>query len=274
MTLVVVPTAMSFYAAAMSGFFTPDTGHAPTGRDAQSGEMQALHEALEALQATAAHFGTTGQTDARVRMEYQAMTRKAAQDLLAAVQRGEMTPAQAAEQAQTLRNSAMEMMRARTSPTMLAYAKSLKEQGKTLAELCEKYAGELYAKPFAKLGEAEQAAVWLRIIQKSGQPNAAVSRQAMGLRYAGRALFVLSLAIAVSDIMNAEDKPREVAHQGSLMAAGVAGGYLAGAGAVSLGVCAATAPVCIGAAAIVGAMALAFGTDWAFSSLWPKPARR
>ena len=258
----------------MPGFTYPDQNRTPLQRDAHGGEVLELQRALDALQATAAHFGTSAQIDARIRLNYQALARKAATEILDAVRRGELTASEGAAQAQTLRNAAMDMMRARTSPTVLAYAKSLKGTGKTLGELCEKYAAELFGKPFAALPESQQASVWLRIIAKSGQPNAAINAQAQMLRHAGRALLVLSLALAIADIVNAEDKPREVAHQGTLLAAGVAGGYVAGAGAVALGVCAATAPVCVGAAAIIGAMALAFGTDWAFSSLWPRPVGR
>lgn len=258
----------------MGGSTYPEQTRTPSQHNLHSGEMQELQRALDALQATAAHFGTSAEIDARVRLNYQALTRKAATEILDAVRRGEMTASQGAAQAQTLRNAAMDTMRARTSPTVLAYAKSLKETGKTLPQLCEKYAAELFRKPFAALTEAEQASVWLRIITKSGQPNAAINAQAQGLRYAGRALLVLSLAIAIADIVDAENKPREVAHQGALLAAGTAGGFVAGSGAVAFGVCAATAPVCVGAAAIIGAMALAFGTDWAFSSLWPQPVSR
>lgn len=257
----------------MGGFYTPDTGHATARREPGGGELRELELALDALQAAAAHFGASTQVDAKVRLAYQEMTRKAADDILAAVRRREITPAQGAQQARVLRNAAMDMMRARTSPTVLAYARSLKATGKTLAELCERYAGELFGKPFASLTEAQQSSVWLKIIQRSGEPNAAVNAQARVLRHAGRALFVLSLALAVADVAAAEDKPREATRQGTLMAAGIAGGYAVGAGAVAAGVCVATAPVCVGAAALVGAMAFAFGADLAFGSLWPSPGR-
>ncbi|ARN20672.1 hypothetical protein [Piscinibacter gummiphilus] len=257
----------------MPGFFSPDLVHGPSQRSSGAGEMRELERALDALQATAAHFGLSTQVDARVRVAYQETTRKAAQEILDAVRRGTMTPGQGAAQANLLRNAAMDMMRARTSPTVLAYARSLKQHGKTLAELCEKYAGELFSRPFAQLSEQQQSSVWLKIIQKSGEPNAGINAQARTLRTAGRGLFVLSLALALSDIAAAEDKPRETTRQGTLMAAGAAGGYAVGAAAVATGVCAATAPVCVGALAIVGAMAFAFGADLAFGELWPSPGR-
>ena len=75
------------------------------------------------------------------------------------------------------------------------------------------------------------------------------------------------------EIYAAEDKPREVARQGVLAGAGVAGGWAVGSAALATGVCAATAPICVGVAALAGVLVSAFGADLAFDSLLPRPAR-
>jgi hypothetical protein len=84
---------------------------------------------------------------------------------------------------------------------------------------------------------------------------------------------LVSLAVALYEIIRADDKQREVARQGALASAGLAGGWAAGGTAVAAGMCAATAPVCVGAAAVIGGLLAAYGADVGLDSLYPRSAR-
>lgn len=168
----------------------------------------------------------------------------------------------------------MELSRLRSSPTGRAFAAKLKSQGRTLAELTEKYAQRLFRSSFAALGEAQQARVYLEIVDSAGRADPAVVALAQKLGKLGRRIFLVSLAIAVHEIYTAEDKPREVVRQGLIAGAGVAGGWAAGGAAVTTGVCAATAPVCVGAMAIIGGILFAFGADLLYGTVYPVPTGR
>lgn len=61
--------------------------------------------------------------------------------------------------------------------------------------------------------------------------------------------------------------------QGTLAGAGLIGGRAARGAAVAVGVCAATAPVCVGAIAFVGGLLATYGAEASFGSLYPRPTR-
>jgi hypothetical protein len=188
------------------------------------------------------------------------------------IETGRLSAQAAAEQVNQLRNQIMELARLRSSPTGRAFAQRMKRHGRTLGELAEKYAQRLFHNSFESLGEAQQARVWLEIVNSAGRADPAVVALAQKLGKLGQRILVVSLAIAVYEINEAEDKPREAVRQGLLAGAGVAGGWAVGGAAVATGVCAATAPFCVGAAAIVGGILFAFGTDLAYGTFYPIPA--
>lgn len=235
--------------------------------------QQALLHALSELQATAANFAAMCIKDARVRTQYAQDIQSVSREFLDAVKIGRMPAKTAAEQVQALRNQIMDLSRLRSSPVGRAYATSLKQQGRTLAELTEKYASRLFQKPFAALTEAQQASVYAELVAAGGRADPAVMALSRTLGKIGRRLFLVSLAVAAFEIYEAEDKPREVARQGVLAGAGVAGGVVGGAAAVGAGLCAATAPVCVGVAALIGGVLFAFGADLTFGTLYPAPSR-
>lgn len=233
-----------------------------------------LDTALAELQATASNFAYSCIRDARARAEYLRDIGRVSAEYREAVFAKRMTARQAAEQVQELRNHLMDLARMRSSAIGKAYAQRLKQQGRTMAELTEKYAVKLFGRAFGELDEAKQAAVYVEIVESAGRADPKVVALARKVGKVGQRLFLVSLAVAAYEIYEAEDKPREVARQGVLAGAGVAGGAAAGAAAVGAGVCAATAPVCVGLAALVGGVLFAFGADIAFDSIYPKPAGR
>lgn len=145
--------------------------------------------------------------------------------------------------------------------------------GHTFASLLESKSIEVFRKSFSALNESEQAAIYLRIVQSAGRGNAIESAFANTLGNVGRRLFLVSLGVAVYEIYEAEDKSRETVRQGALAGASAIGGWGAGVGAVASDLCAATAPICVGVAALLGGLLFAFGADLAFGTAYPAPRK-
>lgn len=237
-----------------------------------SAEQKYLQQSIAALQATASNFASVCITDANVRWQYMNDVHAAAIEIRLAVQNGKLTPKEAAESANKTRNQLLEFSRRRSSAVARAYAMQLKKDGLSIGKLAERYAQRLFHKPFNVLTESQQTSVYLEIINAAGRGNTAVAVFAETLGKAGRRLVLVSLAVATYEIYEAEDKPREIVRQGSLAAAGVAGGWATAGGAVATGVCAATVPVCVGVAALIGGLLFAYGAELTFNSIYPKPA--
>lgn len=234
----------------------------------------AMQHALAELQASASNFATSCVRDARVRAQYALDVQAVSREFTDAVRAGRLSGETAAVQVNELRNQIMDLARLRSSPTGRAYAMKLKQRGRTLTELGERYADRLFQKPFAVLSEAQKTAVYAEIVGAGGRADPIVMALSRTLGRIGRRLFLVSLAIAAYEIYEAEDKPREITRQSLLAGAGIAGGLAGGAGAVAGGVCTATAPVCVAVAALVGGLLFAFGTDLTFDTIYPRPAAR
>lgn len=238
-----------------------------------SGDSRALEEALAGLQGTASQFGATCINDARARLQYARDIAAVPGELRAAIEAGRISVSDAAAQAVLLRNRIMELARRRSSPTARAYAMRLKREGRSVSELSDKYAQRLYGSSFSALPERRQASVFKEIIQASGRPDEGVMQLARRLGRAGRRLLLVSLAVAVYDVVEADDKPREAVRQSALAGAGLIGGWASGSAAVAAGVCAATAPLCVGAVAFVGGLLATYGADASLGSLHLRPTR-
>ncbi len=238
-----------------------------------AGDNRALEDALAGLQATASQVGATCINDARARLQYARDIAAVPNELRAAIDAGRISIREATAQAVAMRNQIMEFARRRSSPTAHAYAMRLKREGRSVSELSEKYAQRLYGSTFSALSEQRQASVFKEIIQATGRPDEGVMRLAGQLGRAGRRLLLVSLAVAVYEVAEADDKPRELARQGALAGAGFIGAWAAGSAAVAVGVCAATAPVCVGAIVFVGGLLATYGADAGLDSLYPRPTR-
>jgi hypothetical protein len=224
-----------------------------------------LEQELAEVEAVCASVAQQLVPDARLRLEYQDTTRRAVAELRDKVARGQLTAQAAALQAQVMRNTAMEAIRARTSPVGLSIARFLKKEGKTMAQLEAKYAAELFRKDFALLAESQRNEVWREILRKAAQPNVTVNHQVRWMGRAGRGLYVLSLCIAVYHIAKAEDRVRAAANEGAALAGGAAGA--SALGAVGL-ICGPAAIACVPLGVFAGGILGAMGADHAFDRIW------
>lgn len=190
------------------------------------------------------------------------------------VRSGKLSVAEAAEQAHAMRQQILELTRMRTSPTVRAYVMNLKRASPSLASLAEKNAQALFKRSVSALSETEQSAVWLRIVQSAGTDRTSASTLARKLGTVGRRLLLVSIAVGVYEVYKAENKPREIARQGTIGVAGAWSGWAVGTGTVASGMCAATAPVCVGAVALIGGILFAFGSDIVFGTVYQTTVRR
>lgn len=173
----------------------------------------------------------------------------------------------AAAEANQFRNTALDLMRARTSPLGVAIARNLKEDGLTLNELIAKYTIKLFGQDarFTALSAEQQGQVYAKILERAAVTNAEVSVMLRRLAPAARGLFWISIALTVYTVATAEDKPRALKREATSLGAGIAGG--AAGGALAGLMCGPGAPVCVTVGAFVGGALAAFGVQLAFDRL-------
>ena len=222
-------------------------------------------EAIQLFESTAINFAARTIPDARVREGYVASAQKYSQELLTDIQAGKLSPAEAAERANLVRNELLDASRLKSSDVGKAIAEKLKKHGKTLVELQEHYAVKKFQKAFSALESGERNEVFLEIVRASGRPNSGVTRWARGLGRAGRGVVVVAIAVSVYNIATADDPAKETAREGVGLGAGfagsVAGGALAGLA------CGPGAPACVAVGAFVGGVLFALGADFSFDKL-------
>ncbi|HZH13277.1 MAG TPA: hypothetical protein VE057_02840 [Archangium sp.] len=191
-----------------------------------------VEQSIQQLQVQALNFGYRFIRDSKVRAWYMQTTQEFSEQLRQAHANGSMTARQAAEAAHQMRNEIMEMARVRSSELGRAKAKALKSKGLAFEKLLEKYSQQKFKMPFDKLGKHQQEAILLEIVDSAGRANPKVSASARRLGAAGRALWVLSIAVSIYNVATSSNKldtaGREAAGFGGGFAGGAAAGALAG----------------------------------------------
>ncbi|WP_254071748.1 hypothetical protein [Kosakonia sacchari] len=140
----------------------------------------------------------------------------------------------------------------------------MKAQGKTLNELIAYKTKALYGDKvnFNNLSVSQKNAVYSAVVQSAGKSNLEVNIKMQRLSGAGRGLIFLSLAVAVYQIYEAEDRVLETQRQLAISSAGIAGAW--GGGALAGLMCGPGAPVCVVIGAFVGGAIAA----WEISGFW------
>ena len=232
-----------------------------------------LEDALTALDGTVLPLSLRGVQEASVRRQYAAAIKAAVAEIRGEVASGALTPEQGAVRAGQVRNIILAQSRARSSELGRAWAEAIKQEGKTFPELVEKYAQRLFQKAPAALSEAERDGVMREIIGAAARDNAQVSGALRFLGPASRGLVALSIGLAIYEVYESPDRPREALHQGVLIGSGAVGSYVVGALGVSL-VCGPGAPVCAGVFLVVGGIGFALGADYFWRRLQPGEPKR
>lgn len=227
-------------------------------------DKQRFEDEIRALEAEVPNIGAQLALDGSARVAYARQIRAMADELRVEANSGRITWAQAAERAQTTRNTIMDVIRARSTPVGRAMAEQIKREGKTLNELVARKVQQLYGSSadFNRLSAAQQNNVYGEIVKSAGKSNPTVTATMRNLSRAGRGLLFLSLALSIYTIANSDNKPRAIAREATITGAGIGGG-IAG-GALAGLACGPGAPVCVTIGAFVGGALAAFGV----SALW------
>lgn len=190
-----------------------------------------LERAIATLQGDVNAASGVLYVDPKLRLEYSRRIKAMSDDLYAKASRGIISWEKAAEEANQTRNLLMELIRYRSTPVGKALAQKMKAQGKTLNELIAYKTKALYGDKvnFNNLSVSQKNAVYSAVVQSAGKSNLEVNIKMQRLSGAGRGLIFLSLAVAVYQIYEAEDRVLETQRQLAISSAGIAGAWGGGA---------------------------------------------
>lgn len=188
-----------------------------------------LETEIRLLEVQALNMAARGVNAANVRNFYIRSTRNFVNGLRADVAAGRMTPWQAAEAAQQMRNEVMNMQRARSMDMVLAYAEARKKVGRSMEELLTRYAGERFGTSYDLLDDAQKAAVHMEVVEAAARPSRVDTRNARIAGHAGRALWVATAILAFYNISTAENRVHATGREGANLAGGFVGGLVGGA---------------------------------------------
>lgn len=202
--------------------------------------------------------------DPRLRLEYSRLIKSMSDELRERANRGILTWEQAAKEAMETRNMTMEMIRAKSTPVGKALAQKMKRIGKTFNDLVARKTTQLYGANanFNSLSEIQRNNVFGAIVESAGRSNPKVDLNMLRFSRAGKGLVVFSVAVAVYEVMNADDKLNETGRQLSISGAGIAGSWAGGAVAGLM--CGPGAPICVVLGAFVGGALAA----WQMGNIW------
>ena len=232
----------------------------------ESHQDQILHDALHIFEVESINFATRFIHDSTVRAEYILTANRFSQDYLLRVQSRQISPYQAAKEVNHLRNELIKLARLRSSDIGRAAALKLKSSNKVLEELCEQYAKKVYNRNFNQLTTSQQNRVYKEIIKAAGRTRPSVNIKIKNLSRLGRGLLVLTLGIAVYNVITAEDRLRAAANEGAVIGGGFAGG--AAGGALAGLACGPGAPVCVTLGVFIGGLIGGMGADVAFDQFF------
>jgi len=226
-----------------------------------SNDDEALFErTIKSLEAEIGNAGAHMAIDARARSLYAQEIRRMSAKLRADATSRRITWAVAARQAQETRNLIMGAFRTHSTPVGRAFAESMKQKGLSLNELIAMKTIGLHGEHavFSRLSSAKQNAIYASIVTSAGKSNAHVTRAMTGLRYAGRGLIFLALALSAYSIATSTNKVTAVKKELAINSAGIAGGL--GGGFLAGLACGPAAPICVTIGAFAGGALAAFGT--------------
>jgi hypothetical protein len=224
-----------------------------------------LEKVLHAFEASAANFANIVIHEARVRQNYMKEIKKLSDEIRAAVraqkisyldgikyakelnenlddilklvgQRFANASEKGAELAHNARDSQLAASRKQSTDIGRLSAEAMKEKSPTFQELIERKVGQLFPKEkFEQLNFKQRTVVFNEIIAGAGRPRPMMTKVVLpSLRYGGRALLVISLGIAVHNIVVADNKIKQTIKEGTVLGGGIAGGAAGGAVAAIL----------------------------------------
>ncbi|MFE8149336.1 hypothetical protein RBA69_19225 [Brenneria goodwinii] len=223
-----------------------------------------FEQVISAFQGEMAAIAAQLSIDPRLRLEYSRLIKAMSDELRERANRGILTWEQAAKEAMDTRNMTMEMIRAKSTPVGRALAQKMKLTGRTFNDLVARKTLQLYGAKanFNTLSDIQRNNVFGAIVESAGRSNPKVDLNMLRFSQAGKGLVVFAVAVAVYEVMNADDKLNETGRQLSIGGAGIAGGWAGGA--VAGLICGPAAPACVVLGAFVGGALAA----WQMGNMW------
>lgn len=184
---------------------------------------------LDALEAAAASAAAWTSLDATGRTRYNQLAKRYSDEIWARYKTGNISAANAARLAQESRNEIMTTIRARSSPYGRARAIALKQRGKTIEQLMDKYSRSRFQRGFYELAASEQGLVHEEIIRAAGRPNAAINAQARMLGRLSKGLWVVTIVTIVWDVSTSANKVERAIRDVTGAVIGIGGSIVVGA---------------------------------------------
>jgi 23S rRNA maturation mini-RNase III len=220
---------------------------------------------LKELESAAAKFAVDCIQDVSVRQKYINGIKNMSDTILSEVKAGNITAQKGAQLANELRNRIMEEARVASTPQGAKYAELKKASGPTLEATYEKYAQKIFKKPFSALTAQEKARINYKTIESSSISNIDTDNISKKLKIAGKVCIVITGAIAVHEILISDNKAKTILQQGSIIGGAIVGGKVFASAFTPFSyICGHGAPICIIAAALIGAMAGGYAANEAF----------
>lgn len=224
-----------------------------------------LDRALELMEGTALRFSLDAISDEKIRASYIKNIKRMSEQTRDDVKAGKITAQEGVKFSHEMRNKIMMEHRKFTSAQGLAIAQRKKKDGKALKTLLDIYSENLFQKSYDSLSEVEKNKVHYAILESSGRDNTKFSAGTKKMLVMGKLGVLVTAALATYQILNAENKPKEVARQGIIVGAGSLGGILAGMGVSAI--CGPGAPICAIAVVVAGTIAGGVAGEVVASSL-------
>lgn len=166
------------------------------------------------------------------------------------VDAGRLSVKEGAEYCSQMRDKLFIEYRKYTSTVGVAAAEKLKLNARGFDYYLNKYAESQFGKPFSDLSDQQRGKIYYSVIESAGRPNAKVNVKIRKLQVIGKVMIIVTALLATERIIDARDKVKEAARQGSIIAGGLLGGGIVGFG-VSF-ICGPAEPACAAALVFIG----------------------
>jgi len=209
-----------------------------------------LEAAISDWEAIATKFGTDAIKDSSTRARYTSHIEEISKQVRQEVDSGRMMLKEGAEYCNQLRDKLFIEYRKYTSAVGVAHAERLKLSSRGFDYYLNKYARKEFQKNFTDLTQQERGKIYYEVIKAAGRGNDIVNTKIKTLRVRGNVFLLVTAILATGEIVDAKNKVKEAARQGSIIAGGMLGGGFAGFG-VSF-VCGPAEPLCAVALVLIG----------------------
>ncbi|CAI6047356.1 unnamed protein product [Clonostachys chloroleuca] len=221
----------------------------------ESNEVALLSSALFALKGSVVIWSRWVLNDANVRLQYQRSVSAAADGIIARVQNHELTPAQGAQEAHSIRNQYLLDMRKISSPLGLMIAESIKPAGGSYQAYLDKNAMKKYQKSYADLTLGQAQAVAEETIRSAGRANPNVTAVITTASTVSKGILAICAAVSVYSVTTAPAWDVELGRQVASWSASII------AGQIGVGVGSLTGPVGAVVGSIAGSLLGGLGYD-------------